>query len=59
VTSESDIFQLTHPSGLVLWIARWITESCGGRLVRRADGDRRVVGVRLQRPDPGARGGSA
>ena len=32
VTGESEITQLTHASGLGLWIVKWICQACGGRL---------------------------
>ena len=32
ITGDDDITQLTHASGIGLWLVRWITESCGGDL---------------------------
>ncbi|WP_254525229.1 sensor histidine kinase [Natrinema caseinilyticum] len=32
VTGESDITQLTHSSGLGLWLVRWMVDSYGGRV---------------------------
>jgi len=48
VSGSEGIDQLTHSSGLGLWLARWITESNGGKLTRVDDGDGAVVSIRLQ-----------
>jgi PAS domain S-box-containing protein len=32
ITGDDDITQLTHGSGIGLWLVRWIAESCGGEL---------------------------
>jgi signal transduction histidine kinase len=40
ITGDDDITQLTHASGIGLWLVRWITESCGGEIsfADRTDG---------------------
>ncbi|MFB6122546.1 MAG: sensor histidine kinase [Haloferacaceae archaeon] len=43
VTGEADIDQLTHGSGLGLWVAQAVAESSGGRLGFDSTDDRTVV----------------
>ncbi len=51
VTGEEDISQLSHASGLGLWLTRWIAESSGGEMRReRTPGAGTAVTLRL----PGA-----
>jgi PAS domain S-box-containing protein len=53
VTGEEEISQLTHGSGLGLWLTRWIVESHDGDIVRDGTGpDGATVVVRLRRAAP-------
>ncbi|WP_435184829.1 PAS domain S-box protein [Halobellus sp. EA9] len=53
VTGKTNITQLTHGSGLGLWLVRWLVESFGGEIGReeRGDGTTIVVSLRRERPD--------
>jgi PAS domain S-box-containing protein len=57
VAGEEDISQLSHGSGLGLWLTRWIVESHGGEIHREdpEDTDGTTVVLRLRRTDPGSR----
>jgi PAS domain S-box-containing protein len=56
VTGEEEISQLSHGSGLGLWLTRWIVESHGGEIYRERSGDGAgtTVVLRLRRADPGS-----
>ncbi len=56
VDESSEITQLEHGSGLGLWIARWVAESCGGRL-RFAESDLGGTAVVLSLTPADAEGG--
>ncbi|GAB6862119.1 sensor histidine kinase [Haloplanus litoreus] len=59
VSGESEITQLTHGSGLGLWVARSIAESAGGKLTFDTEGEWTVVGLvhgRAASPTDGAAG---
>ena len=54
ITGESEITQLTHGSGLGLWVARSVAESAGGSLSFETDDDWTVVILTQARADPPA-----
>jgi len=39
VVGDSDITQLSHGTGLGLWLVRWIVDACGGSIRLADDGD--------------------
>ncbi|WP_136689431.1 PAS domain-containing sensor histidine kinase [Halorhabdus amylolytica] len=49
VFDERPISQLSHSSGLGLWLAKWLVEGFGGRLGYERRGGRTTVSVRLPR----------
>ncbi|WP_338739953.1 HAMP domain-containing sensor histidine kinase [Haloplanus salilacus] len=54
ITGETQITQLTHGSGLGLWVARSVAESAGGSLSFRTDDGWTVVTLTQERADPPA-----
>jgi PAS domain S-box-containing protein len=54
ISGEAEITQITHGTGLGLWLTRWIVESYGGEIYRELpeDGDGTVVVLRLRRAEP-------
>jgi PAS domain S-box-containing protein len=54
VAGEREITQLTHGTGLGLWLIRWIVEFCGGEIEcrRREDGTTVVLSLRSADVDP-------
>ncbi|WP_436934912.1 PAS domain S-box protein [Halovenus marina] len=54
VTGEEEITQLSHGSGLGLWLIRWIVESYGGEIYReqRAGEDGTRIVLRLRQGEP-------
>ena len=59
VTGETEITQLTHGSGLGLWIARSVAESASGGLRFDTDGEWNVVSLVHERAEAPAGWGSA
>ncbi|WP_179213645.1 sensor histidine kinase [Halorubrum vacuolatum] len=51
ISGQEEVDQLTHASGLGLWLARWITESNGGQLTRNTTEDGEEVVITLQEAD--------
>ena len=47
VFDERPLSQLSHGSGLGLWLAKWVVESYGGRLTYERRGSETVVAVRV------------
>jgi signal transduction histidine kinase len=52
LSGETEITQLTHGSGLGLWVARSVAEAAGGDLSFDTDGDRTVVRLVHDRAAP-------
>jgi PAS domain S-box-containing protein len=50
VFDDQPISQLSHGSGLGLWLAKWVVESYGGRLGYQRRGGETTVSVRLPLP---------
>jgi len=49
ITGETEITQLTHSSGLGLWLVRWMIDSYGGQVRRRRTDDGTTIELRLRR----------
>lgn len=47
VTGDQEITQLSHGTGLGLWLVRWVVVSCGGHLHRESAGEGTTVVVEL------------
>ncbi|WP_049936210.1 PAS domain S-box protein [Haloplanus natans] len=52
VTGEREITQLTHSSGLGLWLVRWVIDSYGGEVRRRGTDDGTTIELRLRSAAP-------
>jgi len=52
VTGEREITQLTHSSGLGLWLVRWVIDSYGGEVRRRGTADGTTIELRLRPAAP-------
>ena len=48
VTGETEITQLSHGSGLGLWLTRWVVDSSQGAVSREPDGEGTTVVVELE-----------
>jgi PAS domain S-box-containing protein len=51
ITGEAEITQLTHSSGLGLWLVRWVIDSYGGEVRRHRTDDGTTIELRLRRAD--------
>jgi signal transduction histidine kinase len=51
VFDDQPLSQLSHGSGLGLWLAKWVVENYGGQLTYERRGGETVVAARLPRPE--------
>jgi len=52
VTGQTEITQLSHGSGLGLWLTRWVVDSSQGTVRRESDGEGTTVVVELELATP-------
>lgn len=54
VFNDQPLSQLSHGSGLGLWLAKWVVENYGGQLSYQRRGGETTVAARLPQPDDSA-----